>query len=283
MAKGKEISNKESKEKKEIKNEELVKDNSKLKSLIDIMQIINRVDNSSVLFKKDALVNTSTSGDIILRYTGKIFNEEFAVTDLNQFIVAFQIFEGFDYKFNKQAIVFKSNSDKKSFNYMLEYGDIKKDLEEDLNPALEHINTFRDKVEDLDNEKFFSFNFTPDVIKELKNISSKFGLKDLCISFKKGDKKDKIQFKLINIDLKNEREYDVELNILNDSDFDHDCEFFIDINNLIEMSWVCYYFDEKEDIYLISEDKKYDMVISHLVDDDLIDNYDTSDDDEDLD
>jgi hypothetical protein len=248
------------------------KDNDiNVKSIINTMQVINSIDNSSVLFKEDALVNTSTSGDIILRYEGSTFNEEFAVTDLNQFISAFQIFDGFDYQFKNESIIFKSQNDKKSFNFTLEYGDIKKDIENDIEKAVEHIDSFKSRLSELDDHNFFSFEFAPETIKELKNISSKFGLKDLCISFNKGKKKDKINFKLINIDLKNEREYDIELNLLKESKFDHNHEFFIDINNLIEMPWTCYYFEEEEDVYLVSDDGKYDMTISHLIDDDIMD------------
>jgi len=244
----------------------------------EVLSIFSKIDNSAIVFPDSkSLVHYSKAGDVILRYNnGPIFSTEFVAQDLSQFIEAFKIFDdAYTFEFVDNAIRFKSQSSKKTFKYTLGGKDVFEDLMNDLDQPIEHIDKY---VESLDNdEPMFSFEIDEKLIKELHNISSKMQLRDLCVSYKKGKKKDKLTLKLLNIDVPGGNESEIEIPLI-DNTYENSFDFYINITNIIpDMVWKCYAIDGYEDLYLKSNDGKYDMCISHL--DLLTDDFDEFNDD----
>lgn len=230
----------------------------------DVLNIFSKIDNSAIVFpNNESLVHYSKAGDVILRYNkGPIFSTEFVAQDLSQFIEAFKIFDAYTYEFVDNSIKFKSQTSKKTFKYTLGGKDVFEDLINDLDQPVEHIDKYVESLKE--EEAMFSFEIDDKLIKELHNISSKMQLRDLCVSYKKGKKKDKLTLKLLNIDVPGGNESEIEIPLI-DNTYENNFDFYINITNILpDMVWKCYAIDGYEDLYLKSDDGKYDMCISHL-------------------
>lgn len=264
--------------KKSNKNNDADVTNEKISINFEVLSIFSKIDNSAIVFPNSkSLVHYSKAGDVILRYnSGPLFSTEFVAQDLSQFIEAFKIFDdAYTFEFVDNSIKFKSQTSKKTFKYTLGGKDVFDDLMNDLDQPIEHIDKY---VESLgQNDPMFSFEIDEKLIKELHNISSKMQLRDLCVTFKKGKKKDKLTLKLLNIDVPGGNESEIEIPLI-DNTYETDFYFYINITNILpDMVWKCFVIDGYEDLYLKSNDEKYDMCISHL--DLLTDDFDELNDD----